>query len=297
MIRAHFLCKHEGGEGEECCGVGGDPGEVAEDSGGVACGGAAGGVDGVKEGQGVCDFFKHAADELRIEPDARQPGRKVRQKRAAEAADLFIVQAGSAKHADGDEQKRRRKQHDKRQKKVRTDGKAEAHTDEQADRALRKADRDERQDISHQKLPRRHRRGEQAQHQRARAVARHEHSRKQRNKRKPEHRNAGRQLIDTEQFDRNIRLDQRQQKQHDQREPEAESKIKFIAQHFFCAARGKTERFSHDDPPIQRQSSTKASSKLALFVFSISSRGVPTATRRPCAMTPTRSQSASASSR
>ena len=91
LIRAHFLCKHEGGEGEEDDGVGGDPDKVAEDGGGIACGGAAGGVDGMKEGQGVRDFFKRAADELRIEPDARQPGRKVRQKRAAEAADLFVV--------------------------------------------------------------------------------------------------------------------------------------------------------------------------------------------------------------
>lgn len=74
-------------------------GETAGDDGAVH-------LDGVDEGERVGDFFKCAADEGKVKPDAREPRGEVGEEGAADAADLLIVKDAAREEPDADIEER-----------------------------------------------------------------------------------------------------------------------------------------------------------------------------------------------
>ena len=63
-------------------------------------------LDGMDEGQGVGDAHEDLAQVLDVEPDARKPGRDVRQQGSADSADLLLGHDASAQEAQGDIEER-----------------------------------------------------------------------------------------------------------------------------------------------------------------------------------------------
>ena len=196
--------KNRGGENDE--GIAENPPEVREYARIVAGDNGALHLDGVNKGQGVGDLFEHAAHEVEIEPNAREPSREVCQKRSANAAHLLVIKHASAQQTECDIEQRNGDEERKREQDVNGHVQPQKDGKEVGRNTFGKRNGDERQRVTEDKINGCHGRGVKAVHKAALPIFCNNGSREQRHKRKAEHRNAGRKMRDFKQTYGNVCL-------------------------------------------------------------------------------------------
>ena len=152
--------------------------------------------DGMDKGQGVGDLFKGAANEVKVEPNAREPSREVGEERAANAAHLLVVEYTSAKETERDIEQRDGNEKYERQQNVNANIQPQNNGKEIGCNTFGKCDGDEGQGVAENEIHGRHGSGVKAVHKAALPIFCNHGSRKQGHKGKPEHRNAGREVRD-----------------------------------------------------------------------------------------------------
>ena len=212
--------KNRGDENDE--GIAENPPQMREDARIVARDNGALHLDGMDKGQGIGDLFEHAAHEVKVEPNAREPRGEVGQECSANAAHLLVVENASTKESKPDIQKCYGDEEHKRQHNIGGNVQAQNDGKEIGRHALGKRYGNERQGVTENKIHGRHRSGVKAVHKAALPIFCNDGSRKQRHKRKSEYRNTRREMRDLKQTHGDVCLNGTQQKQEYDREAEEE---------------------------------------------------------------------------
>ena len=182
-------------------------------------------LDGVNKGQGVGDLFEHAAHEVKVKPNTREPSREVGEERAANAAHLLVVENASAKEPERDIEQRNGDEENEREQDVNGNVQAQYDGKEVGRNALGKRDGDERQGVTENEIHRRHGRGVKAVHKAALSVFCNNGGREQRHKGKTEHCNSGREVCNLKQAHGDVCLNGAQKQKQNNGEAEQERKV------------------------------------------------------------------------
>ena len=154
LVFSELCGEHDDRNSQQDNRVSDHPPKVGKDSRVVAGYSGSAGVDRVRKRQNIGYCFEHAADHRRIEPDVREPRRKVRQQRAAYAADRLVAQQGTEQQSQRDKHQRDRDIDNNRKKQINADSQSKAQRREITDRRLNQRHRNQRQSVAEDKVRR-----------------------------------------------------------------------------------------------------------------------------------------------
>ena len=206
LLLLHLSQEHEHRRGEDDKSVGENVPEVREDARIVACNDGALHLDRVHKGQGVGDLFESTANEVEIEPNSRKPSREIGQKGSANAAHLLVVEYTSAKQSKTNIQECHGDDKQDREQNVNADIKPQNHRKKIGRHTLGKRYGNEGQGVAENKVHGCHGRCVKTVYKAALSIFCNHGSRKQGHKRKPEHGNTGREMLNDKHLYGNVRL-------------------------------------------------------------------------------------------